>query len=51
MEIIVNYCDQSHRMLPSSLRLVMMSGDWILPTLPERIHLCHLTRWYTLYQW
>ena len=38
MEIIVNYCDQSRRMLPSSLRVVMMSGDWIPPTLPERIH-------------
>ena len=36
MEIIVNYCDQSRRMLPSSLRVVMMRiGP---PTLPERIH-------------
>ena len=38
MEIIVNHCDQTRRLLPASLRLVMMSGDWIPPTLPERIH-------------
>ena len=38
MELIVNYCEQDHRPIPASLRLVMMSGDWIPPTLPGRIH-------------
>ena len=38
MELIVNYCEQEHRPLPASLRVVMMSGDWISPTLPSRIH-------------
>jgi len=38
MELLVNHAEQIGRRLPSCLRLVMMSGDWIPPTLPERIH-------------
>ena len=38
MELLVNHVEQIGRHLPACLRLVMMSGDWIPPTLPERIH-------------
>jgi len=38
MELLVNYVEQVGRRLPDCLRVVMMSGDWIPPTLPERIH-------------
>ena len=38
MELLVNHVEQIGRHLPECLRLVMMSGDWIPPTLPERIH-------------
>ena len=34
----MNHVEQIGRHLPACLRLVMMSGDWIPPTLPERIH-------------
>ncbi len=37
MEMLVEYCEATGKRLPSSLRLCMMSGDWIPLTLPERI--------------
>lgn len=37
MEMLVEYCEATGKRLPSSLRLCMMSGDWIPLTLPDRI--------------
>ncbi|WP_415717911.1 amino acid adenylation domain-containing protein [Maridesulfovibrio sp.] len=37
MEMLVEYCEATGKRLPASLRLCMMSGDWIPLTLPERI--------------
>ena len=37
MQILVDYAEARGRQLPKSLRLVMMSGDWIPTTLPDRI--------------
>lgn len=37
MELLVEYCEMRGKKLPASLRLVMMSGDWISLSLPERI--------------
>ena len=37
MEMLVEYLEGRGEPLPSSLRLVMMSGDWIPVRLPERI--------------
>lgn len=37
MEMLVEYCEATNKRLPSSLRLCMLSGDWISLTLPERI--------------
>ncbi|WP_290918571.1 non-ribosomal peptide synthetase/type I polyketide synthase [Halodesulfovibrio sp.] len=37
MELLVEYCEMRGKNLPTSLRLVMMSGDWIPLSLPERI--------------
>lgn len=37
MQMLVQYCLDNQRELPDSLRLVMMSGDWIPPGLPEQI--------------
>ncbi|WP_320175465.1 non-ribosomal peptide synthetase/type I polyketide synthase [Maridesulfovibrio sp.] len=37
MEMLVEYCEATNKKLPSSLRLCMMSGDWIPLTLPQRI--------------
>ncbi|QHG16471.1 amino acid adenylation domain-containing protein [Nostoc sp. ATCC 53789] len=38
MKLLVEYAGDRCDRLPSSLRLVMMSGDWIPVTLPEQIH-------------
>ena len=40
MELLINYIEQvgGSARLPKCLRLIMMSGDWIPPTLPERIY-------------
>ncbi|MBA3771535.1 MAG: amino acid adenylation domain-containing protein [Ramlibacter sp.] len=45
MEMVVEHLAAAGERLPASLRLVMMSGDWIPVTLPERLrrlgeHLC-----------
>ena len=37
MELLVTYCEFSGFQIPSSLRLIYMSGDWIPITLPSRI--------------
>lgn len=37
MRMLVEYATGSHQVLPSSLRLVMLSGDWIPLTLPPQI--------------
>lgn len=37
MELLVEYCEMRGKKLPASLRAVMMSGDWIPLSLPERI--------------
>jgi amino acid adenylation domain-containing protein len=37
MEMLVGYVEGREEMLPETLRLVFMSGDWIPLTLPERI--------------
>ena len=37
MEMLVEYAAGRGACLPDSLRLVLMSGDWIPVTLPERI--------------
>ncbi|MFZ5579113.1 MAG: amino acid adenylation domain-containing protein [Pseudomonadota bacterium] len=37
MEMLVTYLEGQHDHLPDSLRVVMMSGDWIPVTLPNRI--------------
>jgi amino acid adenylation domain-containing protein len=37
MEMLVQYAEDTSARLPSSLRLVMMSGDWIPVGLPDRI--------------
>jgi natural product biosynthesis luciferase-like monooxygenase protein/amino acid adenylation domain-containing protein len=37
MEMLIEYADGADGILPASLRLVMMSGDWIPVNLPERI--------------
>lgn len=37
MELLVEYCEMRNKTLPASLRLVMLSGDWIPLMLPERI--------------
>lgn len=37
MQMLVEYCNDTHRTLPSSLRVVMLSGDWIPTWLPTAI--------------
>lgn len=37
MELVVSYLEAVNRKLPSSIRVIMMSGDWIPLTLAERI--------------
>ncbi|MEG4941561.1 amino acid adenylation domain-containing protein [Microcoleus sp. F4-D5] len=37
MQMLVDYAAGNSKTLPSSLRLVLLSGDWIPPTLPDRI--------------
>src|SRR5262249_28054301 len=37
MEVLVDYLDGRGEALPSTLRLVLLSGDWIPVGLPERI--------------
>ncbi|GLQ87907.1 non-ribosomal peptide synthetase [Dyella flagellata] len=37
MEMVVQYAQDTGARLPSTLRLVMLSGDWIPVSLPERI--------------
>jgi len=37
LEMVVTYLEGSGGALPSSLRLVLLSGDWIAVTLPGRI--------------
>lgn len=37
MDLLLSAAESSSTMLPSSLRLVMMSGDLVPPTLPQRI--------------
>ncbi|WP_225409381.1 non-ribosomal peptide synthetase [Stigmatella hybrida] len=37
MEMLVDLVESRGEMLPASLRLVLMSGDWIPVTLPDRI--------------
>lgn len=38
MQMLVEYCRETERKLPSSLRVVMLSGDWIPTWLPTAIH-------------
>lgn len=38
MQMLVEYTQQTQRTLPASLRVIMMSGDWIPTWLPEAIH-------------
>lgn len=37
MEMLVDYAETAERMLPQSLSLVLLSGDWIPLRLPDRI--------------
>ncbi|HSU84507.1 MAG TPA: AMP-binding protein, partial [Thermoanaerobaculia bacterium] len=37
VEMLVDYCEAQRRPLPGALRAIMMSGDWIPVTLPDRI--------------
>eukprot|EP00854_Cymbomonas_tetramitiformis_P007468 gene7468-8893_t len=37
MELLVSHAEMTKERLPACLRLVMMSGDWIPTSLPERI--------------
>ena len=37
MELLVSYLEFERLVLPVSLRVIFMSGDWIPPTLPARI--------------
>jgi amino acid adenylation domain-containing protein len=37
MQMLVQYCEDHQRRLPTSLRLVMLSGDWVPVSLAERI--------------
>lgn len=37
MQLVVEHCEDRGLRLPPSLRLVMLSGDWIPLTLPDRI--------------
>lgn len=37
MEVLVEYIETNSLTLPKSLRLVLLSGDWIPTTLPDRI--------------
>ncbi|KUI98279.1 non-ribosomal peptide synthetase [Vibrio sp. MEBiC08052] len=37
MQMLVDYAEECHGRLPESLRIVLMSGDWIPVSLPERI--------------
>jgi amino acid adenylation domain-containing protein len=37
MEMLVDYCEVQRRPLPGTLRTVLLSGDWIPVTLPDRI--------------
>ena len=37
MELLVDYVEQNQLSLPASLRLIMLSGDWIPTDLPARI--------------
>lgn len=37
MELLVDYADNMKRQLPSSLRLILLSGDWIPLNLPDKI--------------
>ncbi|MBL4672003.1 MAG: AMP-binding protein, partial [Arenicella sp.] len=39
-QLLVEHIETSNELLPPSLRLLMMSGDWIPIDLPERIRLC-----------
>ncbi|WP_349775334.1 AMP-binding protein [Geitlerinema calcuttense] len=38
MQMLVDYATARNLNLPDSLRLVLLSGDWIPLTLPDRIH-------------
>lgn len=38
MEMLVEYAGGRQNSLPNALRLVLLSGDWIPVSLPERIH-------------
>jgi len=38
MAMLVEYCEAHQQMLPYSLRLVFLSGDWISTDLPRRLH-------------
>lgn len=37
MQLLVDYAEQTPRAIPDSLRLIMLSGDWIPVSLPARI--------------
>lgn len=37
LEMLIKYAEGQHLRLPDALRLVMLSGDWIPVTLPDRI--------------
>lgn len=37
MQMLVQSCEDRRRPLPPSLRLVLMSGDWVPPSLPRRM--------------
>jgi amino acid adenylation domain-containing protein len=39
MQMLVQYCETLERSMPDSLRLAMLSGDWIPIDLPDRIRL------------
>lgn len=38
MVMLVEYCEVRNILLPPSLRLVLLSGDWIAPDLAARLH-------------
>jgi amino acid adenylation domain-containing protein len=37
MEMLINHCEGRPELYPAPLRLVMMSGDWVPVSLPDRI--------------
>lgn len=43
-QLMVDHIEVSERHLPDSLRLIMMSGDWIPIDLPDRIRQCSSTQ-------